>query len=737
MRYLILIAVFLLVSCSNQGTIELSDKGLSDYVIQIPTHPTSEEERAAGFLQTYVKKSGGAELPILTGERNGEEKIIQIRSDSSIAHEDGFHIRVAGDSLIILGGLDKGCIYGVIDLLEKQLGCRLYAPGYEVVPQKQRIKIPMLNYTDEPVNQFRSVNGFFGMDPDYRDWHRLDQVDVLFARGYYVHTFNRLVPWEKYFDQHPEYYAWMNGKHIIDQICLSHPEVLKIAKQQLREEMEQQPDKLYWSVSQNDNFSYCQCPSCQKIIEEEGSPAGPIIRFVNELAREFPDKIISTLAYQYSRQAPRVTVPESNVQIMLCTIELNRSQPIAEDERSASFMNDIVDWGRIANHIYLWDYTVNFSHHITPFPNLHVLQPNIQLFADNHVLYHFQQSNTDTGHEFSELKSYLLARLLWNPAVDVDSLINDFLAGYFGKAAPFIQSYMDALQGEIIKTKEWLDIYGHPTAHQETFLSEDLMHRYFEDFRRAKEAVRSDSVRLLHVKTYELPVQYAAMEIGKNQMFTPRGWFEIEDSVYLLRPEMSEMLESFYQTCQKAGVRSLNESGLTPDDYYESTRRFLDLKVEGNLAFRTAVKAEPSASPKYSSGDVSYLTNGVSGANDYKVHWVGWEATDFTVDLDLGQVIKMDTIRLGSLYDPKSWIFHPRSVTCLISADGSDYRAIGTYEIGLEQRNEPVNRSYCFNPTGGEGRFIRLEVSGTLKNPSWHPSAGGASWVFLDEVIVK
>ena len=204
--------------------------------------------------------------------------------------------------------------------------------------------------------------------------------------------------------------------------------------------------------------------------------------------------------------------------------------------------------------------------------------------------------------------------------MDVDSLINDFLAGYFGKAALFIRSYIDALQGEIIKTKEWLDIYGHPTAHQETFLSEDLMHRYFEDFRRAKEAVRSDSVRLLHVKTYELPVQYAAMEISKNQMFTPRGWFEIEDSVYLLRPEMSEMLESFYQTCQKAGVRSLNESGLTPDDYYESTRRFLDLKVEGNLAFRTVVKAEPSASPKYSSGDVSYLTNGVNGANDYKIH---------------------------------------------------------------------------------------------------------------------
>ena len=77
-------------------------------------------------------------------------------------------------------------------------------------------------------------------------------------------------------------------------------------------------------MSQNDNTSYCQCDACKKVIAEEGSPSGPIIRFVNEVAKRFPDKIISTLAYQYSRQAPKITKPADNVQIMLCTIELNR-----------------------------------------------------------------------------------------------------------------------------------------------------------------------------------------------------------------------------------------------------------------------------------------------------------------------------------------------------------------------------------------------------------------------------
>jgi len=335
------------------------------------------------------------------------------------------------------------------------------------------------------------------------------------------------------------------------------------------------------------------------------------------------------------------------------------------------------------------------------------------------------------------LKSYILARLLWNPEINVDSLFTDFLQGYFGQAAPYIRSYMDALEAEIKKTGEWLDIYGHPTAHQETFLSAGNVDRYLGYFSQAREAVKDDPARLLHVRTYELPVQYAAMEIGKNQMFSPRGWFVRGDSVYELRPVMREMLEEFYLTCRDAGVRTLSEAGLAPEDFYQSTLQFLDLKVEGNLAFRQKVTADPPPSPKYSSGDISYLTNGVSGANDYKVHWLGWEASDFVVTLDLGAPVGADTIRLASLYDPKSWIFHPASVTCLVSVDGQEYHPAGSQVVGLDQRNEPVIRNYLFQPAGRPVRFVRFDVRGTLRNPVWHPSAGGASWVFLDEVVIK
>jgi len=729
----VLIAGILIFSACDQGS--LVNNGRSAYVIIITDPDNANHTRAGGLLREYIGKMSGADLEIIVSQDTKPEKSIIIKTDGSL-DPDGYSIITEDDKLILSGGADKGSIYGVVRLLE-YYGCRKYSPDFEIIPDLKKLPLPEGIMQDQPANSYRIVNGRFCMDQDYQDWQGLDLIGDQFANGYYVHTFNRLVPWEEYFEKHPEYYSLMGGKRIKDQLCLTNPDVYRIAVQKLGEDMKNQPEKVLWSVSQNDNFSYCQCENCRKIIDAEGSPAGPIIRFVNAIADEFPEKTISTLAYQYSRQAPKVTVPRDNVQVMLCTIELNRSQPIAEDPRSASFLKDIEDWGRIANHIYLWDYTVNFSHHITPFPNLHVLRPNIQLFTGNNVYEHFQQSNTDTGHEFSELKSYLISHFLWNPDANKDSLLRDFTDGYYGLAAPLIREYIQSMQDDILETKEWLDIYGHPTAHENTFLAEDKVNSYLEIFKKAREEVTDDSARLMHVREANLPIQYAAMEIGKNHMFESRGWYRIADGNYQIRQEMVDMLEDFIETCRLAGVNTVNEAGLKPEDYYTATRRFIDVQVEGNLAFRKPLSAAPLPSLSYSKGDLSYLTNGVQGASDYKVHWLGWEAQDFELILDLESIVQADSITIGSLYDPKSWIFHPKAVSCAVSEDGRDYELIGKQLVDGEQRTEPVTRSFIFQTGGKSLRFVKLTIKGSLQNPRWHPSAGGKSWVFIDEIVVR
>ena len=736
---ILLLLAFLGFTCTNhrKGSITLVENGTSQYKIVIPEKASKEEIRAADFLNLHLKKISNCELPIIFSDQPEHQDVIMISKTKGMASGDDFSIITNGSNLIISGGENKGCIYGVSELLEKYLGIRYYSPHYVSIPTADDIILPEINIQGSTPNTYRNVHGSFTDDEDYRDFHRLNVISDMFAEGYYVHTFHKLVPWQQYFKSNPEYFACMNGKRIIDQLCLSNEEVFLLVVEKLEQEMLLQPEKKFWSVSQDDNFSHCLCDACSKTIEEEESAAGPVIRFVNRVAERFPGKVISTLAYQYSRQAPVRTKPAENVQVMLCTIELNRSQPIATDPRSTSFLKDLTDWGKICKHIYLWDYTVDFAHSISPFPNLHTLQPNIQLFVNNRVKEHFQQSNTGVGHEFSELKSYLLAKLLWNPNADVKEIIREFSDGFYGTGGSWIRKYINHLENEILKTGEWLDIYGPPTDHSYTFLSVENIEAYNNYFDEAEKAANGNPDHLLHVRVARMPLQYAMMEIGKAEMFGQRGWYEEVDGDFIPRTHMLETLESFYTASVSCNSAPVNESGLTTEEYYHSTKRFIDVQVKGNLAFRKQVAAAPLPAEKYSNRDLALLTNGVRGANDFKVHWLGWEAKNFTLVLDLENEVEAQTIEISTLYDPKSWILHPLSVTCLVSADGVDYKTIEKQVVEGNQRNEEVNRLFSFNAQNRKYRFIKFEVKATLKLFDWHPSAGGGSWVFVDEIVVK
>ena len=389
---------------------------------------------------------------------------------------------------------------------------------------------------------------------------------------------------------------------------------------------------------------------------------------------------------------------------MLCTIELNRSRPIAEDPSSASFVRDIEDWSRICGNIYLWDYTVNFSHHVSPFPNLHVLQPNIRFFVDHGVRKHFQQTNTGPGHEWSELKSYLLARLLWDPRTDVDAVMDDFLDGYYGKAGPFVRRYIDALRAALERSGAKLDIYEPPAVHAEAHLSAADVALYDKLFDKAEAAAAGDREILARVKTARLPLMYAKLEIGKDDMFGAARLLRGEGRPVRGPTGHGPPPRGLRPRCRAGGVRTLNEAGLTPAAYYDAVKRFIDVQVDGNLAFRRPVAADPPPASKYARGDLAVLTNGVRGAADFKVHWLGWEGVDFALTLDLGRPVPAREITISTLSDARSWILHPETVACSVSADGATFREVGTSAAAGDHQGEEVVRAFTWTDDGDRAR---------------------------------
>ena len=451
MRNFILVLLLLLVlsGYTKSASIHLVTGGKSNYSVVLPTNACEQEKRAATLLQKYVLKISGCEMPIRDALRDKEHGIF-IREVSGLRN-DGYRIKSDKEgSIFIEGGARKGCVYGVVTILEKYLGCHLYSPTVRIIPITRNIELPALSLADSSVNNYRIVNYFsktYAEDEDLMDWNRLFP-NYLFAS----HSFDQLMPWETYFKDHPEYYAFREGIRMPTQLCLTNKEVLKIAVESLRQRMAANPTQIYLSVAQNDYGNPCQCDSCLKIEQEEKSQSGPLIRFVNAVAREFPGKMICTYAYNYTQSPPILTKPAENVHVTLCSIETDRSRPIASDTAAAAkqFVRDIAGWGTICQHMATYDYTINYHHFISPHPNLFVLQPNIQLFVKNKVFDHYQQSDIAEGHEFVELRLHLISRLLWNPNLDFSATMNEFLKNFYGAAAPWIRKYIDELRHDLV-----------------------------------------------------------------------------------------------------------------------------------------------------------------------------------------------------------------------------------------------------------------------------------------------
>ena len=111
---------------------------------------------------------------------------------------------------------------------------------------------------------------------------------------------------------------------------------------------------------------------CSAFVKEHGNQSDLLMDLVNYIGEavepEFPDLLIETLAYQYTRQVPQSIFPRKNILIRLCSIECDFSQPL-DSESNRAFADDIRSWSKIAPLLYVWNYVTNFSKYYLPHPN--------------------------------------------------------------------------------------------------------------------------------------------------------------------------------------------------------------------------------------------------------------------------------------------------------------------------------------------------------------------------------
>lgn len=490
----------------GRAEVALAENGRSDYRIVIAAEASPSTRYAAEELQHFLERMTGARLPLAvdTGPTHDHEILVGtsrrldesgIEIDLRRLGKEGYMLRTVGRRLVIAGGDPRGTLYGVYGLLEDHLGCRWFTPDIDRVPRARRLSLPQLDELRLPAFEYRETYTWESYDGNWMARNRLNGAggrgrllerqgirppmpeldarhggDIRFGFGFFVHTIEKLVPAERYFSAHPEYFALWEGKRDPDQVCCTNEDVIRLCTESILRGMREQPKATVFSLSQNDNKKFCRCDRCAALAKAEGTQMAQILHLVNRAAeaaeREFPDKIVETLAYQWTRKAPASMRPRRNVVIRLCDIECCFAHPLASgcNDRNTAFVDDLRAWAKVCDRLWIWDYTTNYSHYLLPMPNKRLLDDNIRLFAANHVTGVFEQGTYDTpDSEMVALKAYLIAKFLWDPQYDEARATGEFLDAYYGAAADPIRRYLDLIHDYAQRHSVHVGIFVPPT----------------------------------------------------------------------------------------------------------------------------------------------------------------------------------------------------------------------------------------------------------------------------------
>lgn len=559
MRYITFILLLLSVSFSSQNLVLVKD-GIAVSRIVIPSKATTIEKKSADELQNFIQQISGAQLPIVSDKETKQinEVLVGNTSHYSDSHyagleDDGVLIKTLPGKLIIAGGKGKGTLNAVYEFLENNMGCRKFTNDFVKIPKKKTITLSSINYKYNPPYTFRSV---YSLDAiwfqSYAEWHKLYQPFE--GRGTKVHTFKELLPAEKYYKTHPEYFALVNGKRIPNQPCLSNLEVFNIMKNNLALLIKQHPEFKIWSVSHNDNADYCHCSLCESVQKKGNGFSETLIPFVNKMAAAFPAYTISTLGYNQSVLPSKYTKPEKNVEIMFCMTYSDKIKPINESS-DQSIVNALFEWKKQTDNIFIWDYPVNYNHSLAPFPSINTFQPNMKFYRENGIKKVFEQLIGTQKGEMSELKSYLLAKLMWNPDIDVEAITNEFLQAYYGNAWVEMREYLNLLNTEANKSGIFMNEYSDPLTYKNTLYSEKNMAKYRALFKSAE--LKEPNSNILAKES--LGLDYVELLISKNDLtrMNRNGGKKV----------FIDKASAFEQKLNKLGVVKLSSDSRTPAEF--------------------------------------------------------------------------------------------------------------------------------------------------------------------------
>lgn len=410
-------------------------------------------------LQEYIHKITGAVLPIADDTSQPEGNLIlvgwsrftrEMCIDTAKFTGDSFIIKTSPGRLVLAGNdsdlgvsnsyvptKKRGTANAVNVFLQDYCGVRWFMPGKlgEVVPKKKTLEIREI---DKREQFFRLYATGVSIEPKWKQWsHHNFFGSSIFLHHKGGHLWYYFIPTGRYFKEHPEWFALLDGKRTGkgNHLCPTNKRMWAEALKNLKNIYAQGYEMV--ELGQTDGYRRCQCEKCEAMDEYRGTgyyipgrPADRIWVFHNYLAEEvhkaYPDRRIMIISYGPTGEVPhQVKKLPNNVTVEWC----HQDPDVIERWRK---------FHRAPFTVYLYWFIAETRDYIP-----------MSIFDIDTVFKRLTSAGAN-GYFFCFLGScwgtnapayYLLGQLVRDPNTDAEEVLSEFCRGLFEDSAAPMEDY--------------------------------------------------------------------------------------------------------------------------------------------------------------------------------------------------------------------------------------------------------------------------------------------------------
>ena len=174
-----------------------------------------------------------------------------------------------------------------------------------------------------------------------------------------------------------------------------------------------------------------------------GSVTNVYYRWVNDVVAGvkavYPDKKFGLLAYFELEEAPDINLDPAVVPFITSERLRWACEAVETFEQSSNEL-----WELVTNSIGWYDYIYGGQTYDVPRAWYHLMADYLRYGAAHKVKYYYAEAYPDETNWNDGPKLYLTMKLLWDPNIDVNSVLDEWCNGAVGnQAGPLLRSYFD------------------------------------------------------------------------------------------------------------------------------------------------------------------------------------------------------------------------------------------------------------------------------------------------------